>query len=109
MEDQLNERLVQNSDSFTLHGVKLIVDTPRRTSQCNKFVTDKCSFMSIRNELVETIENFVQQRLNTGEFSELLPLEQFYRNVMDDQLKHCRAKICPGIALLTSQHHTVRQ
>jgi hypothetical protein len=100
LEEQLNERLVRKGDVFTLHGVELTVDTPRRTSQCNKFVTDKRSFMAIRNEILETIENFVQQRLDTGEFSALSPLEKFDSNVTDDQLKQRHAKICPEMALI---------
>lgn len=53
----------------------------------HQFVTDNRCFSAIRNDIIEHITNYMLRRLDTSNWSKLIPLQFIKMSVSDMELK----------------------
>jgi len=81
----------------TLHGIQLQIKK-RRQKHHHKYVSDRREFSAIRNETLESLINYLQQRLDIPEeVSALHILSELKEDVTDEQLSRCHRVICPDM------------
>lgn len=108
-EDTINNTIIvthtnENNKSATtilLKGFQLydnILNTRRKTH--HMFVTDNRSFTAIRNDILEHINNYIQNRLDITNWASLKPLQFIKLSTSDIELKECHSLICPDFMLV---------
>lgn len=76
---------------FTLHE-KTINNMRRKLHHL--YITDHRSFCAIRHDSLEHVINYIDERLNSNEWSKLKPLETIKSCISDAELKMCHSFIC---------------
>ena len=67
----------------------------RRAKKHNKFVSDRREFDAVRTEILNSLTNFLRDRLEMPEVSAIKVLERISCETTDDELRQCHALICP--------------
>ena len=111
---------LNSSRSASLYGIKL-VQTRQRRGQHNLYVSDRRLNDAIKKEVVCSLINFLNDRLDATEFEGLTPLQRLCLDVSDEDLRECHRVICPdqelllfadsyrSVAALGLQHHSVAE
>jgi hypothetical protein len=71
----------------------------RRPKRHHKLVTDQHDMAAIRIELVQSVINFLDERLPQTEFSILKPVQKLNPEVTDDELRECHLALLSGMPL----------
>lgn len=82
---------------FTLHEK---TDNNLRRKQHHLYITDHRSFCAIRNDSLEHLINYINERLDSSEWSKLKPLETISSYITDTELKICHNFICSDFELI---------
>ena len=94
---------VNGQDEITnvtyLYDIELTAKT-RRGKSHNKYVSDRRKFAAIRHEILESLINFLEQRLDMPQVSALRVLEILDVNVSDAELRSCHRILCPDKNLI---------
>lgn len=90
-----NENKIQLK-GFTLHEK---TDNNMRRKQHHLYITDHRSFCAIRNDSLEHLINYINERLDSSEWSKLKPLETISSCISDTELKICHNFICSDFRL----------
>lgn len=100
-EDTMINAITVTNTTILLKGFQLYdyVSNPRRKTH-HQFVTDNRSFIAIRNDILEHINNYIQIRLDTTNWTSLKPLKCIKLSTSDMELKECHALICPDLSLV---------
>lgn len=83
-----------------LHNIELFDKSQQsRRKKHNLYVSDKRSFLSIRNDVIEHIVNYLNTRLDSSEWLPLKVLEKVSDAVSDEELQKAHQVICPDFEL----------
>eukprot|EP00795_Rhopilema_esculentum_P013325 gene13325-4171_t len=83
--------------------VGAVLTEKERRGTYNRYVSDRRSFDAIRNEVIQSLINFLDYRLDndslasTAAFS---PLKQLSSSTTNEQLRACHKVICPDLPLV---------
>jgi len=80
------------------HGVQLTVRERRRPAH-HSLVSDIRDFSAVRQEILASLLNFLDDRFSADASVKLEPLAQIDQNVSDDQLKDCHESLVPDMDL----------
>jgi len=91
----------EKDTTFMLKGFQLFdyVSNSRRKIS-HQYLTDNRSFVAIRNDILEHINNYMLKRLDTTNWSKLKPLKIIKMSVSDIELKERHSLICPDFSLV---------
>jgi len=70
-----------------------------RRKKHNPYAFDKRSFLTIRNDVIENIVNYLNTRLDSSEWLPLKVLEKVSDEISDEELKKAHEVICPDFEL----------
>lgn len=82
---------------FTLHEK---TDNEIRRKQHHLYITDHRSFCAIRNDSLKHLINYINERLDSSEWSKLKPIETISPSISDTELKICHNFICSDFELV---------
>ncbi|XP_025423121.1 LOW QUALITY PROTEIN: zinc finger protein 862-like, partial [Sipha flava] len=83
-----------------LHNIELFDKNQQsRRKKHNLYVSDKRSFLAIRNDVIEHIVNYLNTRLDSSEWLPLKVLEKVSDAVSDEELQKAHQVICPDFEL----------
>lgn len=83
-----------------LHNIELFDKSQQsRRKKHNLYVSDKRSFLTIRNDVIEHIVNYLNTRLDSSEWLPLKVLEKLSDVVSDEELQKAHQVICPDFEL----------
>lgn len=82
---------------FTLY--KKSVNECRRKKH-HLYITDHRNFCAIRNDSLENLTNYINERLDSSEWSKIKPLETINSRISDNKFKMCHNVICSDFELV---------
>lgn len=99
-EELFQNTIVTHGDQISFHGHELN-DKRRRSETHNKYTSDKREFTAVRNDTINAVINFLQNRMerDVSFCSSISPINKLLEKITDDDLRNCHASICPDLEL----------
>lgn len=91
-----------NNTVIKLKTIELYDKLSLKRKKCttNMYVTEDRSFSSVRNDSIEHVVTYLDQRLDVTKWNDLKPLACFSESITDEELKMCHNRICPDFELI---------
>lgn len=101
--EQIESTPQNNFTKYKLKGIELFDKTDssnKRSKIHHLYISTHRSYSAVRNDTIEHILNYLQDRLDPAEWNLLKPLERISGTVTDDELKQCHNIVCPDFELI---------